>query len=142
MIAAFRRHAALQFFQGALLTDPKGRLKKPGENSRYSKLLIFTEVADILAMEDNITAWIDEAIQNSRSGKTVSVSKDIQLTDEMTQVFSTDPELEAAFWALTPGRQRGYVLCFSQPKQEKTRLRRISKYRDKIINGKGWSDRE
>ena len=141
MVTCFRPHAALSFFQGALLTDPKGLLQKPGENSRFSRVLYFTDAEQIEAIKVQIECWIQEAVQNARSGKTIEVSKDIVFTAEMNTVFSSDPELQTAFEALTPGRQRGYILYFSQPKKEETRFNRIAKYRGKILQGKGWNDR-
>lgn len=129
------------FFKGALIRDEKNRLEKPGENSRFARLMKFTSISQIVAHEDDLHDFIKQAIAIEHAGLRIEVAdKPISIPDELLQTFESDTLLKKAFYSLTPGRQRGYALYFSQAKQTKTRLARIEKYKDKILKGEGPYD--
>lgn len=137
-----KEYATLSFFKGALLSDPEGLLQAPGANSQSVRFIPFTDLASIRQMEPTLRAYINEAIENERSGKKVEFSKEEpEYPDELTERLANDAELNAAFQALTPGRRRGYVLHFSQAKQSSTRAGRIEKAIPRILEGKGMHDR-
>ena len=139
---AFREYAALAFFKGALLKDPEHILIAPGENSQSNLQARFTSVEEILAKEDILAAYIREAIEVEKSGKQVALKEtsDYPMPEELLQAMQANPDLKTAFEALTPGRQRGYLLHFASAKQSKTRTARIEKYTPKILAGKGMQD--
>jgi len=142
LLAALKDYAAMAFFKGALLADPKGILVAPGPNSQAARQLRFTTVKDILEVEPILKAYIFEAIEVEKLGLKVEFKKAPEsLPEELQNTFEEIPGLRSAFEALTPGRQRGYILYFSQAKQSKTREARIEKYVEKIFNGKGMHDR-
>ena len=138
-LAALKDSVVLTFFEGARLADPGQVLELPGENSRFARYLRFTDVAVVAESEPLILGFIREAVELPDAPK--PVAPELELPAELSQVFARDPELQAAFLRLTPGRQRGYVLHFSSAKQAATRFARIEKYRDAILSGKGWNDR-
>ncbi|MCB0133367.1 MAG: YdeI/OmpD-associated family protein, partial [Caldilineaceae bacterium] len=125
------------------LMDPENLLEKPGANSRFARYLRFTDAQAISAQKNVILGYVQEAIALERAGTRVDVRDDTPLdySDELLQFFATDPAFEQAFSALTPGRQRGYLLHFSAAKQSKTKIARIEKCMPKIFMGKGWSER-
>jgi uncharacterized protein YdeI (YjbR/CyaY-like superfamily) len=132
----------LSFFKGSLLKDDHKILVKPGENSQATRFAKFTNVEDIIEKESILRAYIFEAIEVEKAGLKVDFKKNPEpVPDELQQKFEEDPAFRAAFEALTPGRQRGYILYFSQPKQAKTRESRIDKCMQQIFNGKGMHDR-
>lgn len=133
----------LNFLKGALLSDPKGLLEKPGENSQSARYLRFTSTGQIRKRDAAIRALIREAIDTERSGKKVDFKAKHELIypDELLAKFDADPDFKAAFEALTPGRQRGFVLHFTGAKQSKTRASRIEKCVPKILQGKGPQER-
>jgi uncharacterized protein YdeI (YjbR/CyaY-like superfamily) len=141
VLAAFKDYCSLSFFKGALLKDEK-KLLQSGENTQSASGFRFTSIDPILEKEDLIKAYIHEAIEVEKAGlKAEFKQKDeLELPEELLQKFAEIPELEAAFKALTPGRQRGYVLHFSQAKQAATRISRIEKQIPKIMEGKGFFD--
>lgn len=142
LVTAFKEYVAVAFFKGSLLKDTNNLLAKPGENSQAARQFRFTNVADIRKLEAEIKAYIYEAIEVEKAGLKVSFKKEAEpLPEELLIKFSEMPELKAAFEALTPGRQRGYLLFFSAPKQSKTRETRIEKHIPDILNGKGINDR-
>jgi uncharacterized protein YdeI (YjbR/CyaY-like superfamily) len=125
-----------------LLADPEGILIAPGANSQSARQIRLTSVGQILEMEPVLKAYIYEAIEIERMGLKVEFKKDPpSIPEELLSKFNEMPALKSAFEALTPGRQRGYILYFSQPKQSKTRVARIEKYMEDIIRGKGINDR-
>lgn len=142
-IAAFKEYAALSFFKGALLKDPRNILEKPGENSQAGRLLKFTDPRQVADLEKDLKAYIFEAIEVEKQGLKVDfkAKNELEYPEELIQKFGEAPELQEAFEALTPGRQRGYILHFSQPKQSATRTSRIEKCVEKILAGKGFHDR-
>ncbi len=141
-IAAFKPHAALSFFKGSLLQDPDQVLHKPGSNSHYTRQARFTHIDQLLAMEQQLKAFIFEAIEVEKSGKKIEVPrKKEEVPEELSAKLAEDALFKAAFEKLTPGRQRAYILYFGQAKQAKTRLARIEKYTPHILRGEGLNDR-
>ncbi|WP_318840619.1 YdeI/OmpD-associated family protein [Reichenbachiella ulvae] len=143
IVSAFKNYASLSFFKGVLLHDSKGILEKPGENSNEGRLIKFTTLAQVTQLEADIKAYLYEAIEVEKAGIPIPKPKpsDNPLPEELMECFHHDPAFEKAFHALTPGRQRGYILHFSQARQSKTRLARIEKYLPAIMQGKGMQDR-
>lgn len=142
MIGAFRGDYLLTMFNASLLKDPEGILKKRGPNARVASEFNFTDSAEVVAQEDVIRAYIAEAIGYAKAGiKPEKVVREIDMPDELTDALDDDPELAEAFDALTPGRQRSYMFNLNSAKTSATRVKRIAKFRDKIIAGKGALER-
>ena len=142
LISAFNDYCSISFFKGALLHDAQGLLVKPGKNSQAARLLKFTDLRRIQELELDIKTIIHEAIEVEKAGLKVNFKKNPEpIPEELETIFERDPLLKSAFDALTPGRQRGYILYFSAPKQSKTRISRIEKSMGKILNGEGLHDR-
>ncbi|QGJ71065.1 Bacteriocin-protection, YdeI/OmpD-Associated family protein [Planctomycetales bacterium 10988] len=139
---ALKDSCTLSFFKGALLKDPKGILEKPGNHSQSFRVIRFTSVQEILKVEPFIKEYIHEAIEAEKAGLKIEIdkSRELEPPEELLATFKESPDLKEAFHALTPGRQRGYVLFFSSAKQSKTRQTRIEKYRQQILDGKGIND--
>lgn len=141
IIGALKDRCVLSFFKGALMLDPDGLLVPPGENSRAARTISFTSLAEIDALQPQLRRCVDEAIKVERSGRRVTFEKDdLAYPEELTAILADDPALAAAFAALTPGRRRGYLLLFAEPKQAATRLARIRRSADAILAGKGRHD--
>ncbi|WP_343225671.1 YdeI/OmpD-associated family protein [Oricola nitratireducens] len=135
-------NAALSFFKGVLLRDPEGILLAPGENSRSVRMVKFTGLAEIAAMEAVLKDYIREAVENEKAGRKVDFPKDdLDYPEELVDRLDGDPDFRTAFEALTPGRQRGWVLHFSGAKQSATRASRIEKAAPRILAGRGMHDR-
>jgi len=143
LVSAFKEFCSLSFFKGALLKDEHGILKKPGENSQAARIIKFTSPHQVAGLEAILKAYIYEAVEIEKAGLKVKMKKssEFNIPQEFKDKLNQSPSLEAAFKALTPGRQRGYLLHFSQPKQSKTRVSRIEKCIPKIMEGKGFHDR-
>ena len=142
ILSALKDYASLAFFKGVLLSDPNKMLHAPGENSQSSRLFKFTDVKDIMANESVIKQYIFEAVEIEKAGLKVEFKKNPEpIPEELEEKFLEDPQLKDAFESLTPGRQRGYILHFSQPKQSATRVARIERYKQKILDGLGFHDR-
>jgi uncharacterized protein YdeI (YjbR/CyaY-like superfamily) len=142
MIGGFKEYCALSFFKGALLKDPQGLLVTPGENTQAARLIRFTSVPEIEAIEPSLEAYLHEAMEVERAGLKVDFKKndELVLPEELLSKFAELPALETAFDALTPGRQRAYAMYFSAPKQSKTRTSRIENYQQRILARKGFND--
>jgi uncharacterized protein YdeI (YjbR/CyaY-like superfamily) len=142
IIIALKEHCALMFCKGALLKDAHGLLTKPGENTQAGRWIKFNSVRAIAAMEPLLKAYIHEAIAAEKAGLDVPYKKitDFQIPEELQNKLDENPAFKTAFNALTPGRQRGYLLYFSAPKQSKTRTSRVEKCTPQILNGKGLND--
>jgi len=142
LIHGFKEYCALLFIKGALLHDTHGILIQQTENVQAGRQIRFTNVREIVEMELILKAYIYEAIEVEKAGLEVSFKKQAEYTipDELQHKFEEIPPLKATFEALTPGRQRGYMLYFSAPKQAKTRELRVDKYIEKILLGKGLND--
>lgn len=140
IIQGFKEYCALMFFKGVLLKDAKGILIKPGENSQTQRQIRFTHVREIDEMESILKAYIYEAIEVEKTGVNLKKKTELIIPEELQNKYDEIPGLKTAFEALTPGRQRAYILYFSQAKQSKTRVSRIEKYMQQILNGKGLND--
>lgn len=142
MVSAFKEFACLSFFKGALIDDPHALMQKAGESSQSARLVKFTSTQQILEKEEILKDYIAKAIAIEKEGRKVVFAKNPEpLPDELTEVFGKDVALKNAFYALTPGRQRGYIIYISQPKQSQSRYNRIEKCRSKIENGEGLNDK-
>ena len=141
MLGVFNDYCSVSFFKGALIKDESGLLEKPGPNSQAARLIKFRSTEDILNQYSSIELLVTQAIQNEKAGLSVSFKKNPEpLPDELKDAFDLDPAFETAFYALTPGRQRGYLLQIAQAKQSKTRYGRIEKYKPMILSGIGLHD--
>jgi uncharacterized protein YdeI (YjbR/CyaY-like superfamily) len=143
IIQGFKEYCALLFPKGVLLKAPQHSLIAMTENTQAARQLRFISPQDISEMEHVIKAYIYEAIEVERAGLKVPYKETSQfeIPEEFQKKLDASPELKSAFKALTPGRQRGYLLYFAQAKQSKTREDRIDNNIDKIMNGKGLNDR-
>lgn len=142
LIGQFKNYCAISFFKGALLSDPNQMLDWPGENSQSAKLIKFTSIEEIAERESIIKSLIHQAIEIEKAGLKVEVNKEALLIfiEELQNKIEEDALFKSAFEALTPGRQRGYNIYFSAPKNSKSRVARIEKYESKILSGKGIND--
>ncbi|WP_187969544.1 YdeI/OmpD-associated family protein [Aquibium microcysteis] len=142
LLWGFKEECRLGFFKGVLLQDPRGILVAPGENSRSSRTLNFTSLAEIRQLEGVIRDYVGEAIDLEKAGRKVELPKDdLAPPPELVAILEVDATLKQAFEALTPGRRRGWILHFAQPKQPATRRSRIEKAAPRILAGKGMHDR-
>ncbi|QDV17693.1 hypothetical protein Pan153_23470 [Gimesia panareensis] len=142
IIQGFKEYCALLFFKGALLKDRQKLLVKPGENTQAGRQLRFTGLEEIVTREAQIKSYIREAIKVEQAGLKVKMKKTSEhpVPEEFQTKLDEMPALKSAFAALTPGRQRAYLLHFSGAKQSKTRLSRIEKCMPRIFEGKGIND--
>lgn len=142
IIHGFKEYVALNFFNGALLNDAEGILVQQTENVQTGRQIRFTSKSEIVKMTSTIKAYIFEAIEVENAGLKVPLkkTKDYEVPLELQTKFDKEPDFKLAFEKLTPGRQRGYLLQFAQPKQSKTRAERIEKYTQRIFDGKGFHD--
>ena len=142
LIHTFKEYCALLFFKGALLKDPKDILIQQTENVQAARQMRFTSSQEITKLKTTIQTYIKEAIAAEKSGMKVELKKtsEFAMPEELKQIFKEDAALKKAFNALTPGRQRGYLLHFSAAKQSKTREARIEKCIPDILEGKGLND--
>jgi uncharacterized protein YdeI (YjbR/CyaY-like superfamily) len=132
---------ALMFFKGALLPDPDGVLEAQGPNSRSARRIRFTSVDDVHRLADSLASSLEHAIEAEEAGLEVGPAPELALVEELQHRLDLDPELAAAFEALTPGRQREYHLYVSGAKQSSTRTARAEKCAVKILAGAGLRDR-
>jgi uncharacterized protein YdeI (YjbR/CyaY-like superfamily) len=142
LIHVFKEYCAVLFFKGALLKDPKGILIQQTKNVQAARQIRFTNLREIVERATAVKAYIHEAIEVEKAGLKVKLKKtsEFSMPDEFEGELNKLPALKTAFYALTPGRQRAYLLFFSTPKQSKTREARIEKCKRKILNGKGLTD--
>jgi uncharacterized protein YdeI (YjbR/CyaY-like superfamily) len=142
LIHGFKEYCALLFFKGALLRDAHGILIQQTENVQAARQIRFTNVQEIVEMETILKDYIYEAIEVEKAGLKVNFKKntELEIPEELQNKFDEIPALKTAFEALTPGRQRAYILYFSEPKQSKTRESRVEKCIQKILDGKGLND--
>ena len=142
LIHGFKEYCAFLFFKGALLKDPNGILIQQTENVQAARQIRFTNIEEIVKLESTLKAYIKEAIKVEKAGLKVPLKKasEFSMPEEFKNVLDATPKLKKAFYALTPGRQRGYLLYFSAAKQPKTRESRVEKYVKKILDGKGLED--
>jgi uncharacterized protein YdeI (YjbR/CyaY-like superfamily) len=142
LIHGFKDYCAFLFFKGALLEDAEGILIQQTENVQAARQIRFTNVREIVKMKPILKAYIHEAIQAEKAGLKVTLkkTKEFSVPEEFQARLDELPALKTAFDALTPGRQRAYILYFSAPKQSKTRGSRVEKYMPQILVGKGLDD--
>lgn len=142
LIHVFKEYCALLFFKGALLNDANGILVQQTKNTQAARQIRFTSVREIVGMKSVLKAYIFEAIEVEKAGLEVKFKKseEFAIPEEFQKKLKETPALKTAFDALTPGRQRAYLLYFSQPKQSKTRESRVEKSMQQILNGKGLND--
>jgi uncharacterized protein YdeI (YjbR/CyaY-like superfamily) len=143
LIHGFKDYCALLFPKGVLLKDSEGILIRQTENVQAARQIRFTNVREIKDMARTIEAYIQEAIEIEKAGLKVNYKKtsEFEIPEELKERFDELPTLKTAFDALTPGRQRGYVLYFSGAKQSKTREARVEKCIEQILDGKGLDDK-
>ena len=142
LIHTFKEYCALLFFKGALLKDAKGILVQQTKNTQAARQIRFKSVQEIDQMKSVVKTYIAEAIKVEKAGLKVDFKKteEFAMPEEFQEKLDKQPALKAAFEALTPGRQRGYLLYFSAAKQSKTRVARVEKCLPKILDGKGLDD--
>jgi len=142
LIHEFKEYCALLFFKGALLNNADGLLIRQSENVQAARQIRFTNALEIIEQKNILKAYIYEATEVEKAGLKVELKKteEFPIPEEFQSLLDKIPALKAAFEALTPGRQRAYILHFSQPKQSKTREARVEKYMLQILNGKGLND--
>ncbi|MDP4268457.1 MAG: YdeI family protein [Bacteroidota bacterium] len=142
IIHGFKEYCALLFIKGALLRDPNGILIQQTENVQAGRQIRFKSVQEIIEMESILKAYVMEAIEAEKAGLDVDFKKNTEFSipEEFQNKLDEIPALKTAFYKLTPGRQRGYLIYFSAPKQSKTRESRVEKYLQQILNGKGLDD--
>lgn len=142
LIHVFKEYCAFLFFKGSLLNDPNGILIQQTENVQVPRQIRFTNVREIVKLAPVLKAYIYEAIEVEKSGVKPALKKTVEFSmpDEFKTVLNKNAKLKKAFEALTPGRQRAYLLHFSTPKQSKTREARIEKCTPQILEGKGLND--
>ena len=141
LLSALKDSATISFLKGSLIDDVHGMLIAPGKNSQSARYMKFTSIEEINTTKPIIVKYIKQALEIERKGTKVEFKKeDDPIPEELTDVFNTHPALKTAFYALTPGRRRGYLLYFNQAKQSATRVSRIQKYIPVILDGKGIHD--
>lgn len=143
LMHGFKNYCALLFMKGALLRDPEGILVTQTENVQSARQIRFAHVREVEENASALKAYVENAIEVEKAGLTVDFKKteEFSVPEELQTKLDEDPEFKAAFEALTPGRQRGYLLHFACAKQSKTRVSRIEKAMEKIFAGKGWNER-
>lgn len=138
----FKSACGIGFFKGALMKDPKGLLKKQGEHSQSSRIMNFQDLNEIAKAKSVIIDYIKESIKVERSGLKQE-KQDVHemiIISELQELLDQDQSFKKAFASLTPGRQRGYHIFFSAAKQSETRISRIKKYKERILQGYGLND--
>jgi uncharacterized protein YdeI (YjbR/CyaY-like superfamily) len=142
LIHVFKEYCAFLFFKGVLLKDPKGILIQQTPNVQVPRQARFTNVKEIVKLEKTLKAYIKEAIEVEKKGLKAELKKtdEFDMPEEFRSRLKKMPALKKAFFALTPGRQRGYLLYFSSAKQARTREERIEKHTKRILDGKGLDD--
>jgi len=141
LIGALQGDFRLNFMNAALMTDPDGVMERQGQNTQHPDSIRFTDVAQVAEREGVLRAYIAEAMRYAEAGVVAQRSAvEVELPVELIEALDSDPELAEAFHALTPGRQRSYVIVLGQAKASATRVARIEKLRGKILAGKGANE--
>ena len=142
LIHVFKEYCAILFFKGALLKDAKNILTQQTKNVQAARQIRFTNGKEITELGSILKAYIREAIKVEKAGLKVPFKKaaEFEIAEEFQNKLDASPALKKAFYALTPGRQRGYLLYFSSAKQSKTREERVGKTMQQILKGKGLDD--
>lgn len=142
IIGAFRGDFRLSFFNAALMRDPDGVLERPGPNTQHADMIRFTTNGAVGRLAPVIGAYLAEAKGYAEAGiKPPSATQELELPEELIAALDADPVLAEAFHALTPGRRKSYVLNLAGAKKPETRIARIEKFRDRILAGKGATER-
>lgn len=142
LLSALKDSATISFLKGSLIDDTHALLIAPGKNSQSARYMKFTSMQDIKKAKPIIVDYIKQALEIERTGKKAVLKKDNDpIPEELSVAFKKLPELKIAFYALTPGRRRGYLLHFNQAKQSTTRESRIQKCMTLIMQGKGLQER-
>ena len=142
IIGAFRNDFRLSFFDAALMKDPEGVLERQGPNTKHSDMICFRSNDAVEDMEPVIRSYLEEAMDYAARGiRPPKDDTEPDLPEELSEALGVDPELAKAFHDLTPGRRKSYVINLNSAKQAETRVKRIAKFRDKIIAGKGAMER-
>ena len=142
LIHVFKEYCAVLFFKGALLKDPEAVLIQQTKNVQAARQMRFTDVRQIMRMKAVLKAYIYEAVEVEKAGLKVDLKKtaEYEIPEEFQRKLDKNSALKTAFKKLTPGRQRGYILHFSAPKQSSTREARVEKCIPQILDGKGLND--
>jgi len=142
LIHDFKDYCAILFFKGALMKDDKGILIQQTKNVQAARQVRFTNAKEIVKLEKTLKTYIKEAVRVEKAGLKVEFKKtrEFNMAEEFQNKLEDNPKLKIAFKSLTPGRQRGYLLYFSSPKQSKTREARVEKSMQAILDGKGLDD--
>jgi uncharacterized protein YdeI (YjbR/CyaY-like superfamily) len=142
IIGGFKDYFALMFFKGALMEDPQDLLRKPGKNTQSGRQIRLMNMDEMLELEEVLRAYIQNAISIEKAGLKVVEKKteEYPVPSELKESFAENSDLQHAFYGLTPGRQRAYLLHFAEAKQSATRKARIEKYAARILKGKGILD--
>lgn len=140
LMHGFKEYCALLFFKGALMKDPSSILVQQTENVQAARQIRFTSADEIRRMANMLKSYVQEAIEVEKAGLKVEFKKEFEIPEEFQSRLDDNPGLKTAFEALTPGRQRGYILHFSGAKQSKTREARVEKCIPQILEGKGIDD--
>jgi uncharacterized protein YdeI (YjbR/CyaY-like superfamily) len=142
ILGALRNDFRLSFFNAALMKDPDRVLERQGPNTQHPGMIRFTENGQVTKMRPLIESYLEEAMGYAEAGiKAPNVQGELELPDELLEALDSDPELAEAFYGLTPGRQKSYVINLNSAKKPETRISRIAKFRDKILTGKGAMER-
>lgn len=142
IIGAFRGEFRLSFFNAALMKDPDGVLERQGPNTRHPDMIRFTDHGQVAEREPIIRSYLHEAMAYADAGKKAPRDDSMpDLPEELAEALDADPALAEAFHALTPGRQKSYVINLNGAKKPETRVARIARFRDRIIDGKGAMER-
>ena len=142
ILGAFRGDFRISFFNAALMKDPSGILEKQGANTKYPDMIRFTENSQVSKIAPIIISYLKEAMGYAEAGiKPPKEQSEIELPNELVEAMDADHELAEAFHSLTPGRQKSYVINLNSAKKPETRISRIVKFRNKIIAGKGATER-
>ena len=141
MISDRAAGATLSLLKGAILSDPEGLLAPPGPNSRSAMIAAFEDEGAVEAARPAIAALMAQAVENEREGRRPDMSAEAEIPSELAEALAADPDLSAAWDALTPGRRRGYVVTLLGAKRPQTRAARIARWRDAILAGRGLHDR-
>lgn len=143
LIHGFKEYCAILFMKGALMQDDEGLLIQQTQKVQAARQLRFTSVDEIEAKSEQIASYLSDAIEVEKAGLKIEMKPVEQYAapQELEERFESDPILKEAFEALTPGRQRAYLMHFTEPKQSKTREARIDKHAPRILEGKGLTDK-
>jgi uncharacterized protein YdeI (YjbR/CyaY-like superfamily) len=142
LLGAFKNYCVISFFKGSLLKDTKKIFTSPGIQAQSIRQVRYSSVKEVVQSRTTLKAYLKEAIELEKAGAKVRLKKieEYPLPDELVAALKKNASLKTAFKALTPGRQRGYLIYFSQPKKSETRVARVEKCIPRILQGKGLQD--